>query len=76
VLKLRKPFASEDIMYSNDVLLEKISGSSITETISVTELSWSLSKVINLLNRQQKSIYVKRRDKVVATIIPGKYPVK
>jgi hypothetical protein len=63
-------------MYSNDVLLEKISGSSSTETISVTELSWSLSKVLNLLNRQQKSIYVKRRDKIVATIIPGKHPVK
>ncbi len=63
-------------MYFNDVLLRKISDSSCTETISVAELSWALSKILNLLNRQQKSLYIKRRDKVVATIISGKYPEK
>jgi len=59
-------------MYSNNAVLEKITKSSRTEAINVTELTWAVSGILNLLREQQKSLDIKKRGEVIATIIPAK----
>ena len=59
-------------MYSNNAVLEKITKSSRTEAINVTELTWAVSGILNLLREQQKSLDIKKRGEVIATIVPAK----
>ena len=59
-------------MYSNNAILEKITKSSRTEAINVTELTWAVSGILNLLREQQKSLDIKKRGEVIATIVPAK----
>jgi hypothetical protein len=59
-------------MYSNNAVLEKITKSSRTEAINVTELTWAVSGILNLLREQQKRLDIKKRGEVIATIVPAK----
>ena len=59
-------------MYSSNAVLEKIKNSSRTEAINVTELTWAVSGILNLLREQQKSLDIKKRGEVIATIVPAK----
>jgi len=59
-------------MYASNAVLEKISSSSRKEAINVTELTWAVSGILNLLREQQKSLDIKKRGEVIATIVPAK----